>query len=213
MVEDRKLIVYDLGLIAYKSAWDYQKELVAARKKNRSLGDVLVLAEHPPVYTLGTAAKTEFVHFDLENPKYMVHRVERGGEVTYHCPGQLVGYPILNLDRHQRDLHWYLRQLEAVIIDVLACYGVAGQRIEGMTGVWVEGHKVAAIGIKVSQWVTMHGFAINICPDLEGFQRITPCGIADRPVGSLVQFMPKITFAEIKTLLVKRFAEVFGLSI
>ncbi|MEO0870144.1 MAG: lipoyl(octanoyl) transferase LipB, partial [Cyanobacteria bacterium J06642_11] len=168
---------------------------------------------HPPVYTLGTGAKTEFIHFDLENPDYDLYRVERGGEVTYHCPGQMVGYPILNLDRHQHDLHWYLRQLESVIIDVLANYRVIGQRIEDMTGVWVEGAKVAAIGIKVSRWVTMHGFAINIHPDLEGFQRITPCGISDRPVGSLAQFVPKITLAEVKPMLIQQFAKTFDLSI
>ncbi|MEM9807319.1 MAG: lipoyl(octanoyl) transferase LipB [Cyanobacteria bacterium P01_D01_bin.56] len=213
MIQDRKLIVQDLGLIAYEVAWNYQKKLVSSRKENRALDDVLVLAEHPPVYTLGTAAKTEFVHFDLHSPEYDIYRVERGGEVTYHCPGQIVGYPILNLDRHQRDLHWYLRQLEAVIVNVLAHYGAVGERIDGMTGVWVDGYKVAAIGIKVSRWITMHGFAVNVCPNLSGFERITPCGIADRPVGTLAQFLPMIILSDVKALLVEQFAKVFDLSI
>ena len=213
MIQDRNLIVQDLGLITYKLAWNYQKQLVSLRKENRALDDVLVLAEHPPVYTLGTAAKTQFVHFDLNDPEYDIYRVERGGEVTYHCPGQLVGYPILNLDRHQRDLHWYLRQLEAVIINALAHYGVVGERVDGMTGVWVNGYKVAAIGIKVSRWITMHGLAINVCPDLSGFKRITPCGIADRPVGALAQFVPDITLAEVKARVIEQFVGLFKLSI
>ncbi len=211
MTRDRKLIIRDLGLTHYQLAWQYQKELVSTRKKDSTLADILVLTEHLPVYTLGTGAKTQFVHFDLANPVYEVHRVERGGEVTYHCPGQLVGYPILNLYAHHRDLHWYLRQLEDVLIRTLAHYKIQGERIEGLTGVWVEGCKVAAIGIKVSRWITMHGFALNICPDLSGFERITPCGIADRSVGAMAQFLPDITMAEVKPVLVKQFAEVFEL--
>ncbi len=114
---------------------------------------------------MGQGANLEFLKFDLDNSNFDVHRVERGGEVTYHCPGQLVGYPILNLQRYQKDLHWYLRQLEEVIIRVLAIYKLQGERIPSFTGVWVEGRKVAAIGIKVSRWITMHGFALNVCPD------------------------------------------------
>ncbi|MBT9311348.1 lipoyl(octanoyl) transferase LipB [Leptothoe kymatousa] len=211
MVKDRKLIVQDLGLIEYKLAWKYQQELVSLRKTDSSLNDILLLAEHPPVYTLGTGSNTQFVHFDLENPEYDVYRVERGGEVTYHCPGQLVGYPILNLNHHQRDLHWYLRQLEESLIKVLAHYQIQGQRVDGMTGVWVEDYKVAAIGIKVSRWITMHGFALNVCPDLSGFKRITPCGIADRPVGSMAQFLANVAVADVKPALIENFAQVFQL--
>jgi lipoyl(octanoyl) transferase len=144
-------------------------------------------------------------------PPIELHRVERGGEVTYHCPGQLVGYPILNLQRHQPDLHWYLRQLEAVLIEVLGCYGLQGDRIPGLTGVWVEGHKVAAIGVSASRWITMHGFALNVCPDLSGFRRIVPCGIADRPVGSLLQFVPTIDLAQVQSQVVEVFGRTFGL--
>ncbi|MEM7062798.1 MAG: lipoyl(octanoyl) transferase LipB [Cyanobacteria bacterium P01_B01_bin.77] len=213
MLKDKKLIIQDIGLIAYKLAWQHQKELVSERKRTPVLDDVLILAEHLPVYTLGTASQSKYVHFDLADPSYEVHHIERGGEVTYHCPGQLVGYPILNLHHHRQDLHWYLRQLEEVLIQTLAHYQLSGQRIKGLTGVWVNGHKLAAIGIKVSRWITMHGFALNVCPDLSGFRHITPCGITDRPVGSMAQFIPGITPAEIKPVLVRCFAEVFNLPV
>lgn len=212
MIKDKKLIIQDIGLITYKLAWQHQKELVSERKRTPALDDVLVLAEHLPVYTLGTASQSQFVHFDLADPNYEVHRIERGGEVTYHCPGQLVGYPILNLHYHHKDLHWYLRQLEEVIIHTLAHFHLPGQRIKGLTGVWVDGYKLAAIGIKVSRWITMHGFALNVCPDLSGFQHITPCGIAERPVGTMAQFIPGLTPTEIKPVLVRCFAKVFNLT-
>ena len=212
MIKDRKLIVQDLGLIAYELAWQYQKDMASARKHEPTLADVLILAEHRPVYTLGTGSQTQFVHFDFADPSHEIYRVERGGEITYHCPGQLVGYPILNLSYHRKDLHWYLRQLEEVVIRVLLHYGLLGERIEGLTGVWVDNHKVAAIGIKVSRWITMHGLAINICPDMSGFKLITPCGIADRPVGSMDMFLPGITVDDVKPLLVRCFSDVFNLS-
>ncbi|MEM9265302.1 MAG: lipoyl(octanoyl) transferase LipB [Cyanobacteria bacterium P01_F01_bin.13] len=211
MGKDRKLIVQDLGLMHFEWVWQYQKELVAARKDAPQLDDVLVLTEHMPVYTLGTAAQTRFLHFDLTTSPHDVYRVERGGEVTYHCPGQLVGYPILNLRHHRQDLHWYLRQLEEVLIRTLAHYQLYGQRIDGLTGVWVDGYKLAAIGIKVSRWITMHGFALNICPDLSGFKHITPCGIADRPVGSMAQFLPDISIDDVKSVLLTHFEQVFQL--
>jgi lipoyl(octanoyl) transferase len=170
---------------------------------------VLLLLEHPPVYTLGQGSRLDFLKFDPDCAPYELYRIERGGEVTYHCPGQLVGYPILNLRYYKQDLHWYLRQLEEVILRVLAMYGLVGERIPGLTGVWVEGRKVAAIGIKVSRWITMHGFALNVCPDLDGFQRIVPCGIADKPVGSLAQFVPDVCFETVRQQVVCCFAEVF----
>jgi lipoyl(octanoyl) transferase len=198
-----------LGLVAYQTAWDYQRSLVAARMADPMLEDVLLLLEHPPVYTLGTGSTQDFLKFDPENAPYEIHRIERGGEVTYHCPGQLVGYPILNLRHYQQDLHWYLRQLEEVILQVLQSYGLPAERLSGLTGVWVEGYKLAAIGIKVSRWITMHGFAINVCPDLTGFTRIIPCGIADKPVGSLAQFLPAITVKQVQNDIVRSFAQVF----
>jgi lipoyl(octanoyl) transferase len=200
----------ELGLVAYQSAWDYQRSLVAERIANPTLEDILLLLEHPAVYTLGTGSTTDFLKFDPQDTSYEIHRIERGGEVTYHCPGQLVGYPILNLRHYQPDLHWYLRQLEELILQVLRGYDLSAERLTGLTGVWIEGYKVAAIGIKVSRWITMHGFAINVCPDLTGFSRIVPCGIADKPVGSLAQFLPEITLKQVQHDIKMVFSELFG---
>jgi lipoyl(octanoyl) transferase len=186
---------------------------VAERQNAPLLEDVLILLEHPPVYTLGRGASLEFLKFDPNSAGVEVHRVERGGEVTYHCPGQVVGYPILNLQRHRQDLHWYLRQLEEVLLEVLASCGLQGERIAGQTGVWLEGRKVAAIGIKVSRWITMHGFALNVCPNLEGFERIVPCGIADKPVGSLAQFVPGIEIDSVRRTVADAFARVFDVQL
>jgi lipoyl(octanoyl) transferase len=201
------------GLVPYSVAWEQQRSLVAQRIKDPSLDDVLLLLEHPPVYTLGQGASLEFLKFDPTELGAELYRVERGGEVTYHCPGQLVGYPILNLRHYRQDLHWYLRQLEEVLIQLLGVYGLKGDRIAGMTGVWIEGRKVAAIGIKVSRWITMHGFALNVCPDLSGFECIVPCGIADKPVGSFAQFLPGISVEEVRQSVAAKFAEVFDVQL
>ena len=197
------------GLVPYRAAWNYQRSLLAQKLENPSLPDRLILLEHPPVYTLGTGADVKFLKFAPNQTNREVYRIERGGEVTYHCPGQLVGYPILNLRHYQTDLHWYLRQLESVIIRLLEGYGLAGTRLAGLTGVWLEGCKVAAIGIKVRRWITMHGFALNVCPDLSGFKDIVPCGIEDKPVGSLAQFIPGITLEQVRHDLAVAFSEVF----
>ncbi|TRU23057.1 MAG: lipoyl(octanoyl) transferase [Microcystis aeruginosa Ma_SC_T_19800800_S464] len=197
----------------YALAWSQQRSLVAARIANPDLPDILLLLEHPPVYTLGTGSDIKFIKFNLDKNDKEVYRIERGGEVTYHCPGQLVGYPILNLRYYQQDLHWYLRQLEEVILQTIAIYGLSGERIGGLTGVWVEGYKIAAIGIKVSRWITYHGFAINVCPDLSGFTEIIPCGIANKPVGSLQQFLPNISLIEVQRDLSRVFASVFGVEL
>ncbi|GAP94611.1 lipoyl(octanoyl) transferase LipB [Leptolyngbya sp. NIES-2104] len=209
----RSCLLYSTGLTPYKTAWDFQRSLVDARKQDPSLRDVLILLEHYPVYTLGHGSDISFLKFDPAQSEYELHRIERGGEVTYHCPGQIVGYPILNLNNYQRDLHWYLRQLEEVIIRVLAVYGLVGTRISGLTGVWVGDRKLAAIGIKVSRWITMHGFALNVNPDLSGFDRIVPCGIADKAVGSLEQFVPGITIDEVKREIAIAFANVFEVAL
>ena len=201
------------GQVPYSVAIATQRRLVQERRENPDLPDVLILLEHPPVYTLGQGATLDFLKFDPNFTNWEVHRVERGGEVTYHCPGQLVGYPILNLRRYRQDLHWYLRQLEEVLIRVLAELGLRGDRIPGLTGVWVEGRKVAAIGIKVSRWITMHGFALNVCPELKGFEEIVPCGISDRPVGSLAEFIPEIDPDKVRSLVAAAFAQVFGVKL
>ncbi|MBW4525954.1 MAG: lipoyl(octanoyl) transferase LipB [Phormidium tanganyikae FI6-MK23] len=205
----RSCLLYTQGLMPYKTAWEWQRSLVDARKQNSDLDDVLILLEHFPVYTLGQGSDLGFLKFDPNQSNHELHCIERGGEVTYHCPGQIVGYPILNLNHYQKDLHWYLRQLEEVIIRVLAVYGLVGTRIPGLTGVWVNDRKFAAIGIKVSRWITMHGFALNVCPDLSGFDRIVPCGIADKAVGSLEQFVLGITVDEVKREIAIAFSDVF----
>ncbi|MGF1540921.1 MAG: lipoyl(octanoyl) transferase LipB [Pleurocapsa sp.] len=209
----RTCILENRGLVDYLDAWLYQRSLVRERINNPDLDDVLILLEHPPVYTLGTGSTTDFLKFDPQQTDVELHRIERGGEVTYHCPNQLVGYPILNLRYYQQDLHWYLRQLEAVIIRVIKYYGMPAYRLPGLTGVWLEGKKIAAIGIKVRRWITMHGFAINVCPDLSGFAKIVPCGLEDKPVGSLAQFIPDITVDRVRIDLAQAFAEIFNLEL
>lgn len=202
-------MLYNQKIVEFDRAWEEQRSLFTARTKDEALNDVLILLEHPPVYTLGTGATLDFVNFDLETSGFEIHRIERGGEVTYHCPGQLVGYPILNLRYYQQDLHWYLRQLEAVIIKTVANYGLKAYRVPDLTGVWLEGKKIAAIGIKVKRWITMHGFALNVCPDLSGFKQIVPCGIKDKPVGSLQEFVQDITVEQVRNDLAEAFAAVF----
>lgn len=209
----RRCLLYQCGLIPYETAWVWQQTLLAQRRTQPDCDDVLILLEHSPVYTLGQGSSLSFLKFDPDQTTHHLVRTERGGEVTYHCPGQLVGYPILNLKHHQQDLHWYLRQLEEVLIRVLALYGLQGERVAGMTGVWVAGRKVAAIGIKVSRWITMHGFALNVCPDLSGFTQIVPCGIADKPVGSLAEFLPGIQPEKVRTQVATCFANVFQLEL
>jgi lipoyl(octanoyl) transferase len=207
----RKCSLYNCGTIDYQTAWIWQKSLQKERTTDPDRADALILLEHPPVYTLGTDASLDYLKFDHLQTEYELYRVERGGEVTYHCPGQIIAYPILNLRYYQQDLHWYLRKLEEVIIRVLALHDLNGERIKGLTGVWVEGRKIAAIGIKVSRWITMHGFALNVCPDLSGFEQIVPCGIADRAVGSMAEFIPNISPDLIRQQIIQVFGEVFGI--
>lgn len=207
--------------IPYLTAWQWQKQLVAERKQakreGQDLPDVLLLVEHPAVYTLGQGSSLEFLKFSPADANIACHRTERGGEVTHHAIGQLVVYPILNLDHYQHDLHWYLRQLEEVIIQMLAGYGVSSQRIQGLTGVWIDNvgqkQKIAQVGIKVSQWITMHGFALNVCMDLSGFDRIVPCGITDCQVCNLNQFVPNIEFIKVKEAIAQTFAKIFDLEL
>ncbi|MGF1600451.1 MAG: lipoyl(octanoyl) transferase LipB [Thermosynechococcaceae cyanobacterium] len=205
----RSCLFYDLGLIPFRQAWAWQQQLVCDRIPPSQRPDAFLLLEHPAVYTLGTGSSPAFLKFDPQQTSHELHRIERGGEVTYHCPGQIVGYPILNLRFYRQDLHWYLRQLEEVLIQTLADYDLEGERVEGLTGVWVEERKVGAIGIKVSRWITMHGFALNVCPDLSGFEQIVPCGIANRAVGSLDEFIPDISMQDVRQRLAHHFAQQF----
>jgi len=201
------------GEVPYETAWEQQQALVAERINNPQLADILLLLEHPPVYTLGTGASQQDLNFNPQQSGIPVYRTERGGKVTYHCPGQLVGYPILNLSYHQKDLHWYLRQLETVLIRTLQDYDLPAVQETGLTGVWVNGVKVGAIGIKARRWITMHGFSLNVCPDLSGFDKIIPCGLRDRAVGSIQQFYPEITMRQVRQDLIRHFAQVFAVTI
>ena len=204
--------LFEWGEIPYVESWECQKRWVQEAIADPTQADRLLVVEHPQVYTLGTGATFDHVKFDLNDPQFEWHRIERGGEVTYHCPGQLVAYPIFDLKRYRMDLHWYLRQLESVVMLTLQGFGLQGKRMTGLTGVWVEGYKVAAIGIKVRRWVTMHGLSLNVCPDLQGFQQIVPCGISDRPVGSLAQFLPGIQKEDVQALLIQSFEQIFQLT-
>jgi lipoyl(octanoyl) transferase len=208
-IKKRECLLYNCREIDYQTAWIWQKSLQQERIINQDLADALVILEHPPVYTLGTGSSLEFLKFDHLETEYELYRVERGGEVTYHCPGQIVAYPIINLRHYQQDLHWYLRQLEEVVIRVLALNHLVAERIDGLTGVWVEGRKIAAIGIKVSKWISMHGFALNVCPDLTGFDQIVACGITDRSVGSIAEFIPDINPDLVRQQIIKVFSEIF----
>jgi lipoyl(octanoyl) transferase len=199
--------------VPYDRAWDWQKKLVAARKQDPNLPDLLWLLEHPPVYTLGQAASESFLKFDPRQTAHSVYRIERGGEVTYHAPGQVVGYGIMNLQRHQPDLHWYLRQLEAVVIKMLAMFGLSAQRMPGLTGVWIDDRKIAQVGIKVSRWITMHGFAVNVNLDMAGFAQIVPCGISNYGCCSMAQLGLKVTLPEVKAAIATSFAEVFAVDL
>ncbi len=171
---ERVLEVVQAGVVPYAEALERQRALAQARIERRLPHDVLLLLEHPPVVTLGRNSHEAHV---LQTGDMEVFAVERGGDVTYHGPGQLVGYPILDLTGHRQDLHWYLRTLEQALVGALAELGVPAGRNRGYTGVWTRGRKVASIGIHVKQWVTWHGFALNVTTDLAQFERIVPCGI------------------------------------
>lgn len=210
MAEDRRAELFCPGVVPFPVAWAWQQQRLEAKLARPAVPDALVLLEHPPVYTLGQGASLAHLRFDPGRPPLPLHRIERGGEVTYHGPGQLVGYAILDLHAHRCDLHWYLRQLEAVLIRALAAVDLMGERHPRHTGVWLAGGKVAAIGIKAKRWVTMHGFALNVSPDLTPFSAIVPCGLADQAVVSVAQFRPAVTVAEMIPRVSGAFAEVFG---
>jgi len=210
---ERELYYCDLNLIDYKEAWDIQKSAFELRH-NKKLQDILFLLEHPHTYTLGkTADKNNLIGSDdyLSRNKISVYEIDRGGDITYHGPGQIVGYPILDLNEWQNDTHKYLRALEEVIIRTCGYFNITGTRVPKYTGVWIENRKIAAIGIKISRWITMHGFAFNINTDLSIFSGIIPCGITDKEVTSLKKETGReIDIQNVKSLLVKNFKEVFS---
>jgi len=206
----------DLGLTEYRSTWRLQQELFRLRAAGE-IPDILLLNEHRHVYTFGKGSDHNHLlagETELRNRGIDVVQIDRGGDVTYHGPGQLVGYPILNLTRYYCDIHRYLRDLEEVIIRTVAQFGVGATREPGFTGVWTGGEKIAAIGVKVGRWVTMHGFALNVTTDLSYFNAIIPCGIFHRGVTSLSQRLGReIGMQEVACVLREQFGEVFGATV
>jgi|YNPMSStandDraft_1061717.scaffolds.fasta_scaffold07003_3 lipoate-protein ligase B len=204
----------DLGLVPYADALALQRTLHALRVAG-TIPDTLLLLEHPPVITLGKAFHPEHLRYAREfyaQQGVELHPTDRGGDVTCHNPGQLVGYPIFDVSQHGRDLHKFLRDIEQAIIDALHAFGVEAHRESGYTGVWVGNAKIAAIGIKVTKWVSMHGFALNVNNDLRLFHTIVPCGIADRPVTSLQQVLGRaVPMEQVKHQVAQGLERVFNL--
>ena len=209
----RLLELRRLGLVPYGEALALQRQLVEERRAE-AIPDQLLLVEHPPVLTLGVRGDGGRSHI-LATPEALAARgidvfeTGRGGDITYHGPGQIVGYPIVNLKPDRCDVHRYVRDLEEVLIRVAADYGIQAKRIDGLTGVWVGSEKLAAIGVRISRWITSHGFALNHTTNLSHFNLIVPCGIADRGVTSLERLGSVAGRSEVEERIVHRFAEVF----
>lgn len=208
------LQVVDLARCPYPEAYRIQQDMVKQRLAG-AIPDTLILVEHPHVFTIGRGGSREHLLVSqevLDREGITVHEIDRGGDITYHGPGQIVGYPIINLKEHTPDVHLAVRFYEEALIRVLHDYGLAAGREPGYPGVWVNGAKVAAIGIGIRRWVTYHGFAFNIHPDLRFFQMIVPCGITGRPVTSMTALLRRpVDPEEVKPLVVKHLAAVFGL--
>ncbi|WP_454996376.1 lipoyl(octanoyl) transferase LipB [Capnocytophaga leadbetteri] len=230
---NKQIIVKDLGHKDYKETWDYQEslfeEIVELKRKNRAENtnvptpNYFLFVEHPHVYTLGKSGHIENLLIDeaaLAKKGASFYKINRGGDITYHGPGQIVGYPIIDLENFFTDIHKYLRLLEEVIIRTLADYGIKGERSEGETGVWLDvgtpfARKICAMGVRASRWVTMHGFALNVNTDLGYFDNIIPCGIRGKAVTSLNVELSKekVDTEEVKRYILKHFEEIFGVSI
>jgi lipoyl(octanoyl) transferase len=221
---DKTCCAIDLGRIGYASAWDLQQVLVAARKAGAA-PDLLLFCEHPHVLTLGRNGRIQNLRVPqsaLDGLGVEFHHSNRGGDLTYHGPGQIVGYPILQLGEIRRDVGWYVRQLEEVMIRAAGAYGVAAFRVPGRTGVWTRPagnaappeEKLGAIGVHISRWVTSHGFAFNVCTDLSYFDLIVPCGIADCRATSLAKLLARpVATAEVLPILAAEFGRAFGLQV
>ena len=210
------LLVAHLGLVPYARALELQRAVARARISGVIAHDVLLLLEHPPVVTLGRSSKAQHL---VATPAMLAERgvelyeAERGGDVTFHGPGQLVGYPIVNLRGHRQDLHWYLRQVEAVLIRTLEGLGLPAERSEGRTGVWTSGRKIASIGVHARDWVTWHGFALNVSNDLSFFDLIVPCGLSGVTMTSIGRELDTAapSVADVAELVVRSFGSVFAL--
>ena len=231
-MHNKKVVYQNLGTINYKEGWDYQTQLfdttIAQKIKNRtenqetaSTPNYLLLCEHPHVYTLGKSGSIENVLLseeELQAKNIDFYKINRGGDITYHGFGQIVGYPILDLDNFSTDIHWYMRSLEDVIIRTISDFGLQGERLEGFTGVWLDvakqPRKICAMGVKTSRWVTMHGFALNVNTDLSFFDYIIPCGIKDKDVTSMAQELgEKVDLTIVEKSIVRHFEDIFGAQI
>ena len=182
-----QIIIHDLGQRPYQEVWDYQKEIQAKRIAGE-IEDTLLMVEHEPVYTLGKNANENHL-LQSRDQSVDVFNIERGGDITFHGPGQLVGYPILDLSNYKKSVSWYMRTLEQIIIDTVSEFGIEAKRVEGLTGVWVGDEKIAALGVRIRRWVTMHGFSINVNTDLTFYDGIIPCGIFDHGITSMEQLL------------------------
>ena len=198
----------DLGNAPYQQTWDMQKELQSQRINNK-IDDTVLLVEHEPVYTFGKNANENHLLQNYPEDVKVFH-IERGGDITFHGPGQLVGYPIIDLHNYKMSISWYMRSLEAVIINTLNHYGIAAEHKKGLTGVWVKEEKIAALGVRISRWVTMHGFALNVNTELHYYDGIIPCGIFEYGMTSMKKLLgTAIKMDEVKKLLMKEFNMVF----
>ncbi|HEV7702973.1 MAG TPA: lipoyl(octanoyl) transferase LipB [Gemmatimonadaceae bacterium] len=209
--------VVRLGLVPYARGLEIQRAIARARISGEIEHDVLLLLEHPPVVTMGRSAKAQNL---TASPALLAARgvelfeAERGGDVTFHGPGQLVGYPIVNLRGHKQDLHWYLRQVEAVLMDALATFGIETQRSEGRTGVWTHDRKIASIGVHARDWVTWHGFALNVSTDLSYFDLMVPCGLAGVTMTSVARELGSAapSLADVAEAVTDSFGTIFAVA-
>ena len=203
-----QIIIHDLGQRPYQEVWDYQKEIQAKRIAGE-IEDTLLMVEHEPVYTLGKNANENHL-LQSRDQSVDVFNIERGGDITFHGPGQLVVYPILDLSNYKKSVSWYMRTLEQVLIDTLIEFKIIAQRNDGLTGVWVGNEKIAALGVRISRWVTMHGFALNVNPDLSFYDGIIPCGIFDHGVTSMEQLLGETQNNDnVKNMVIEKFNKYF----
>ena len=207
---DKAYNILDLGTSHYEEAWNLQKRLQSQRISGQ-INDQLILVEHHPVYTLGKNSPKEHLLIE-ESENISIIQTDRGGDITFHGPGQLVGYPILDLNQYKKSVSWYMRELEQLIIDVLKEYDIIAGRKKGLTGTWVRDKKIGALGVRISKWVTMHGFSLNIDPDLQYYQGIIPCGISGYGVTSMANLLGENvpSMADIKETIVKQFITNFS---
>ena len=200
--------ILDLGQKPFKDVWSLQKKMQLQRINN-DIGDVLILVEHDPVYTLGKNANPDHL-LQSRDRSIDVFNIERGGDITFHGPGQLVGYPILDLTNYKKSVSWYMRSLEQLTIDVLNEFEISANRVEGLTGVWVGNEKIAAQGVRLTKWITMHGFSININTDLSFYDGIIPCGIFNHGVTSMKEILKRTQKMEkVKSLVIDKFNQIF----